>query len=90
MANRRCELLVVCFSLCLLVAGQAEQSRAQILATQPVSAEALDRLLKELAQDVAALERQGNILKRVVSLTQPTVVHIDAKKAEDAFCRRAV
>ncbi len=90
MANRRFEFTLVCGLVCLLVAGQVQQSHAQLLATQPVSSEARDRLFNELAEDVAALERQGNILKRVVSLTQPTVVHIDAKKAEDAFGRRAV
>ena len=90
MANRRFEFTVVCGLMCLLVAGQVQPSQAQLLATQPVSSEARDRLFNELAEDVAALERQGNILKRVVSLTQPTVVHIDAKKAEDAFGRRAV
>lgn len=40
-----------------------------------------DRLFAELAADVAELERQGSILKRVVRLATPSVVHIEAKKA---------
>lgn len=44
------------------------------------------RLMAELAQDVELLERQGNVLKRVVRLVKPTVVHIEAEKTEaDSF-----
>ena len=32
----------------------------------------------ELARDVAALEQQGSVLKRVARLVKPTVVHIEA------------
>jgi serine protease Do len=44
----------------------------------------------EIAAEVAVLERQGNILKRVIQLAQPTVVHIEAKKTPDALRRKAV
>ena len=45
---------------------------------------ARDALFAELASDVAALEQQGSILKRVVRLARPSVVHIEAKRdAED-------
>jgi serine protease Do len=37
---------------------------------------------EKLAEEVAALERQGNILKSVVKLVTPSVVHIDAQKRE--------
>ena len=37
-------------------------------------------LFDELARDVAALEQQGSILKRVVRLARPSVVHIEAKR----------
>lgn len=47
------------------------------------SPEARARLLQELARDVELLERQGNVLKRVVKLIKPTVVHIEAEKSED-------
>jgi serine protease Do len=42
-----------------------------------------ETLFSELAQDVAELERQGSILKRVVRLATPSVVHIDATRDAD-------
>ena len=33
-----------------------------------------------VAREVAALERQGGLLKKVVRLVRPTVVHIDARR----------
>ena len=39
-----------------------------------------DREYQAIAAEVAALERQTNLLKRVVRLIQPTVVHLEAKK----------
>jgi len=41
-----------------------------------------DQLYDEIAAEVALLERQGNLLKRVVQLVRPNVVHIEAKKIE--------
>jgi serine protease Do len=40
-----------------------------------------NELYESLAREVAQLERQGNILKTVVKLVGPTVVHIKAEKA---------
>jgi serine protease Do len=39
-----------------------------------------DALYAELAADVEELERRGSILKRVVKLVTPSVVHIEAKR----------
>ena len=39
-----------------------------------------DALFAELASDVAALEKHGSVLKRVVRLAKPSVVHIEAKR----------
>ena len=44
------------------------------------SAAARDALYAELAADTAELEQRGNILKRVVKLVTPAVVHIEAKR----------
>ena len=46
----------------------------------------------ELAADVEAFERQYSLLKRVVKLARPTVVHIEAKHQEgdERFARRTV
>src|SRR6185503_17126332 len=50
----------------------------------PVTTVALAREQQyaELAAEVALLEKQGNLLKRVVKLTIPTVVHIEAQHAD--------
>ena len=37
---------------------------------------------KALAEEVATLEKQSNVLKKVVKLVQPTVVHIEAEKTD--------
>lgn len=39
---------------------------------------ARDRMYTELAREVAALEQQGSVLKKVVRLVKPNVVHIEA------------
>ncbi len=44
------------------------------------SSEARERLYREIATEVAELERKGNLLKKVVQLVKPTVVHIEAQK----------
>ena len=37
---------------------------------------------EKLAHDVAHLEQQGNVLKQVVRLVRPNVVHIEAEKTD--------
>ncbi|MCU0879945.1 MAG: trypsin-like peptidase domain-containing protein [Pirellulaceae bacterium] len=46
----------------------------------PATPAARDALFAELARDVAHLEQEGSILKRVVRLVRPSVVHIDANR----------
>jgi serine protease Do len=69
---------------------------AVLLATVPLSADEWspdtpaerDALFAELAHDVTELERHGNILKRVVRLARPSVVHIEATRdAEEGASR---
>jgi serine protease Do len=56
-------------------------AQAQPLDAQPVSSrQAREVLFDEIAREVAALERQGSLLKKVVRLVTPTVVHIEAEK----------
>jgi len=54
------------------------------------SAEERNKEFQAIAQEVAHLEREGNILKRVAKLVSPTVVHIEAEKTETsgALARR--
>ncbi len=65
---------------------QIHSAFAQVDAT-PVSAEARERLYQEIDAEVAALEQQGNLLKKVVRLVKPTVVHIEAEKNENREIR---
>jgi serine protease Do len=60
---------------------------AQTLRTLPASSQARERMFDEIAAEVAALERQGNLLKRVVQLVTPTVVHIEAEKSNQPNSR---
>jgi serine protease Do len=43
---------------------------------------AREKAYQQLYRDVAEFERQGNILKTVVKLASPTVVHIEAQRTE--------
>ena len=80
----------VIWGLCLLLAVLARPAIGQFSLTSQLSQEDRDRLFREVAEDVAALERQGNVLKKVVVLAQPSVVHIDAKKVNDGIGRKTV
>jgi serine protease Do len=52
---------------------------------QEISAESEDRaaLFASISADVDALERQGNILKRVIKYAKPTIVHIEAARVAE-------
>ncbi|MGE0606899.1 MAG: trypsin-like peptidase domain-containing protein [Pirellulales bacterium] len=56
-------------------------ARAQF-GSEDLSAEERSRQFEDLERDVAALESQGALLKRVVKLVSPSVVHIEAEKQE--------
>jgi serine protease Do len=76
-------LAVAFASLLAVVAatGGDELDTGRLLA--PDSAAAREQLYAELAADVADLEQRGSILKRVVRLATPAVVHIEAKRESD-------
>ncbi len=74
----------------LLLAGQASVTWAQYALTSQLSPAERDRMYEEIAEEVAALERQGSILKRVIQLAQPTVVHIEARKTQEGLGRKSV
>lgn len=59
------------------VVPQANAEEAAPVAT-PVS-NAREKLFSELDAEVSLLERQGNLLKKVVRLVKPSVVHLEAK-----------
>jgi serine protease Do len=82
--------LRVVWGLCLAMAVLVQPVSAQFSLTSQLTKEDRDRLYNEVAEDVAVLERQGNVLKRVILLAQPTVVHIDTKKVGDGLGRKTV
>jgi serine protease Do len=49
-----------------------------------------DKQLDDLAREVAALEKQGMLLRRLVRLATPSVVHIDAQKLAGRASRRPI
>jgi serine protease Do len=59
-----------------------EASNRQLIGDEDSSvAVARAALFESLARDVEQLEKQSNVLKKVVQLVSPTVVHIEAQKA---------
>jgi serine protease Do len=80
---------VVWVSAFALFAFLGAPARGQFQGVSRLSPEARDRLYEELAADVTLIERQGNVLKRVVQLVKPTVVHIDSRKTETSTSGRA-
>lgn len=52
-----------------------------VAAPPPLSAEERSRLFEQLASEVAELERRGSVLKLLVKLVTPSVVHIEARKS---------
>ena len=45
------------------------------------------QMFQSLAEDVAELEKHSNVLKKVVKLVRPTVVHIEAEKTDQSSIR---
>jgi serine protease Do len=73
--------------LAAVVLGAAP-APAQELAALPSNEPALTEETREeqfdaLARDVELLEREGNVLKRLVRLVKPTVVHIEARRDDE-------
>ena len=61
-----------------LAAQDSEQHRADAVR---------GKMQEALAREVAAIERQSNVLKMVAKLVRPTVVHIEAEKTEPSSVR---
>jgi serine protease Do len=85
---RSCSLAV---SLMMLVSLTASTSAQQVAISNASFSQAdRDRLYDELHRDVAALDRELSIYKRVVQLVAPSVVHVQAKPLADFRFRRDV
>ena len=75
--------LALLLGLWLGVAGQpafAQEEEAE----EEAAAASRESQFAALAHDVAGLEKQSNVLKQVVKLVSPTVVHIEAEKTDQA------
>lgn len=75
-ADRRSAILL---TLAFLLLGPP-WAAAQTPSDQSSGVDQRSQLFREIAAEVAELERQGNLLKRVVRFVKPSVVHIEAKK----------
>ncbi len=89
----KCRRFVKIVCSALILAGPAGLICTPALA-QDTSAEEDQRaeavrakMYDSLAREVAAMERQSSALKTVVKLVQPTVVHIEAEKADATSLR---
>jgi serine protease Do len=84
----RLSALVAIISLGYVAVGTARANADDLATTNAASAistaTSRDRLYAELAADVAELEQRGSILKRVVKLVTPAVVHIEARRETDS------
>lgn len=84
MATTLARSLVVSSLLSLSLFGSLSLAEEVALPeTQADPAGDRDRAFAEIAREVEALERQGSVLKRVVKLVKPSVVHIEARKGEN-------
>jgi len=77
----------LCFGMLgfgVLVFGAASFTQAQTAEQTPPlhRPEVREQLYAQLYRDVAELEKYGNVLKQVVKLVGPTVVHIEAQRSE--------
>jgi serine protease Do len=81
---------VAAFALFVLLHGAGGRPAwGQFQGVSRPTPEARERLYEELWSDAAAIERHGSVLKRVVQLVKPTVVHIDARKLESTGAGRS-
>ena len=68
--------------LAVLIAGVARPVAAELPGEQLPTQADRDKQYAAVARDVAQLEQMGMVLKRVVKLVRPTIVHIEATKAD--------
>jgi serine protease Do len=71
-------LILVALALTLV----PQRAKADDDADEDWQAEAREKQFASLSHDVAELEKLSNVMKKVVRLVRPTVVHIEAKKID--------
>jgi serine protease Do len=84
-------LLLILSCLFLAISGPgpapAQESEDPAEEASPVSPGEREDLYAELEREVSLLEQYGKVLKMVVRLVRPTVVHIETEKDEDSSVR---
>lgn len=70
-------------AMSLLVFAWSSIARSQPIESATISATDRERQFQELAHEISALERQGLLLRKVIRLVTPSVVHIDAEHVSD-------
>src|SRR5690606_25971116 len=74
-------LLAVALATCLVAPAEAQvRSASQRLPAESTASVDRQALEQQIAEDVEFLERKGRLLKNVVKLVRPTVVHIEAQQ----------
>lgn len=73
-------LLVVVVGMFAAVGHVTRPAQGQV-AVEPLSVDERDRLLAQLKSDAAELERSSRVVKTVVRLVSPSVVHIEVEKS---------
>ncbi len=69
--------------LAAAILGRGPVAHAQSFEDDEAASEVTrSKLFEALAVEIEALERQSNVLKKVVRLVRPTVVHIEAEKID--------
>lgn len=81
-------LIVAAGAACLATAMSGQEWNVGYAAT-PAALASRDHEYDALARDVVAMDRELGLIKRVVKLVTPTVVHIEASPADEAR-RRAI
>jgi len=80
--NRGTNVWLLSSLAALLVAATVRPTFAQLPGEQLPTQQERVKQYEALAKDVAQLEQMGSVLKRVVKLVRPTIVHIEATKAD--------
>lgn len=76
--------------MCLLTIAAAQVSRAQFALVNQTTKADRDQVYRQIAEEVIPLETKQRVLKKVIRLVQPTVVHIEAKKVTEGFAKHPI
>src|SRR5688572_9915741 len=87
MTRSPCRFRVFLLSAVMLGVSSAAWAQVPTLSTGVLDSELSaagdqNRLYAEIAAEAAAVEQQGNLLRKIVKLVKPSVVHLESLKSE--------